>query len=541
MAIVALINLLIVIFDLTYTPLRNFWLLGNFQILNLKVPVPLPPPLSEPLPRPFDSLCRPMGEKPAKATLITQCYDPIKGIETHRDTAAYLATVDRLQDLVNDQGRRSLESPDDPEVTATLQILSQLSADMISSNPFETADKSGTLEKIKNLMRDHMEHELKQLSPAEIEQLLPQSSPSSTARTSGTTGTTTASRAAISRSRVSATAAFRVFWSPAYLNANNWKQEMAWFDTNLRPLLQTNYYRTISENGLPTNHFWAIDAPFVILFLAEFLARTFYLSRRSTGVSWVGAMVWRWYDIPLFFPFGLLFPNWAWLRILPVTVRLHQSRLVDMHQVREQATQGFVSSIAEELTEVVVIQVIDQTQAAVQRGDFTQLIAQATKSRVDINNVDEVAEISKLVVQLLVYQVLPKVQPDLEALLSHTVESVLKQSPAYQTLKNLPGFENLQTQFTDRLVKEVTQASYNTLTGALEDPIGAELTRRLIQHLGETLRSEIQRQQVLPEMQPLLIDLLEEIKLSYVQRSTEVNAEKLMEETRQLRQISRRR
>lgn len=527
MAIVALINLLIVIFDLTYVPLRNFWLLGNLQILNLKVPIPLPPPLSAPLPPPFDTICRTAGEKPEKASLITQCYDPVKGIEAHRDTEAYLATVDRLQDLVNDQGRRSLDEPEDPEVVATLQTLGQLSTDMISSNPFESADKSGTLEKIKNLMRDHMEDELQKLGPAELEQIL---QPSSSGR---------ATRSTLSRSRVSATAAFRVFWSPAYLNANNWKQEMTWFNTNLRPLLQTNYYRSISENGLPTNHFWAIDAPFVTLFLVEFLARTFYLSRRSTGVSWLGAMVWRWYDILLFFPFGLLFPNWAWLRILPVTVRLHQSRLVNMNQIREQATQGFVSSIAEELTEVVVIQVIDQTQSAIQRGDFAQLIAQATKSRVDINNVDEVAEISRLVVQLLVYQVLPKVQPDLEALLSHTVETVLKQSPAYQTLKNLPGFENLQTQFTNRLVKEVTQASYNTLTGALEDPIGAELSRRLVQHLGETLRSEIQRQHVLPEMQPLLIDLLEEIKLSYVQRSTEVNAERLMEETRQLRQVSR--
>jgi hypothetical protein len=45
-------------------------------------------------------------------------------------------------------------------------------------------------------------------------------------------------------------------------------------------LIQTNYYRSIEENGEFTNQFWLLDAPFVILFAIEFLARTWYISRQ---------------------------------------------------------------------------------------------------------------------------------------------------------------------------------------------------------------------------------------------------------------------
>lgn len=517
MAIVALANFGLVLFDLTYVPLRNFWLLGNLKLWTLTIPIPLPPP----------AICPPLTETPPdRATLITQCYDRIKGIEPHRDTERYLATIDELQADVQRQGLNALTSP---EITADLQEVSRLSTEMIATNPFQAADKSGTLERIKNLMRDHMRSQLATLKPAVIQNPF-------------LAETTSPSRAVPTRFKraVSASDAFRVFWSPVHLNAANWSQEITWFNTHIRPLVQTNYYRSISENGEYTNNFWILDAPFVGLFLLEFLARTFYISRRYTGVSWFGAMVWRWYDLPLIFPFGLLFSSWAWLRIISVLVRLHQARLVNMERIRDQATQGFVSSIAEEITEVVIVQVIDQTQAAIRRGDLSRMLQQATKTRIDINNIDEVAELTKILVQMTVYHVFPKIQPDVEALLSHNIEGVLNQSPGYQAIVNLPGgLGTLPKQFTDRLVQEVVKAAHTTFKAALEDQVGSDLTNRLVHHLSEAVVAEIQKQNILPEVQALLNDLLEEIKLSYVGRSSDIDAETVMEERRQLKQIAR--
>ncbi|PTT96546.1 hypothetical protein DBR45_43200, partial [Pseudomonas sp. HMWF031] len=66
-ATIAAINLAWVIFDVTYVPLRNFWLqrtLFPLPSLNLAVPLPWLPN-------------------------ITPAYDGIKGIEPHRDTQGY--------------------------------------------------------------------------------------------------------------------------------------------------------------------------------------------------------------------------------------------------------------------------------------------------------------------------------------------------------------------------------------------------------------------------------------------------------------------
>jgi len=518
MAIAATVNLLLILFDLTYVSFRNFWLLGNVKVpvLEWSVPLPLPP----------GAICSiPGGQQPDQETLITRCYDWIKGIEPHRDTEYYLATVNRLKQQVQQQGTNKLKAP---EIQATLKELGQLSGEMISSNPFAVSEKNGTLEKIKNLMRDRLRKSLATLSPQMVEDpFQPKASPAEQRR---------------SQPKVSATDAFRVFWSPAHLNSRNWDQEIRWFDDSLRPLIQTNYFRSIAETGAFTNQFWKIDLGFWLLFLVEFLARTYYLSRRHPGVKWLDAMVWRWYDLPLIFPFGFLFPEWAWLRVFSTTIRLHQAHLIDLDRIKQQATQGFVGSIAEELTEVVVVQVINQTQDAIRRGDMAQWLQQPRKGKpITVNNVDEVAEIATLLVKLTVYQVLPKIQPELSALVQHNVDTVLNQTPAYRALKNLPGFDGLTTQLGDRLIAQVLETLASGLSTALEDGENAELSRRLVEQVTQSFRDELQEQNVLKQIQSLLTDLLEEVKLNYVQQSTDLDVDAMMQETRQLRQIASRR
>jgi hypothetical protein len=115
MAIIATINLGLVLFNLSYVPWRDFYLRHLPQ--------------------------------------ITRIYDPIKGIEPHRETENYLNTVYKLQEAVNQTGLNSQEAK------TQLEELSRLSTEMIDNNPFAAAGKSGTLEKIKNRMRDRLKQE----------------------------------------------------------------------------------------------------------------------------------------------------------------------------------------------------------------------------------------------------------------------------------------------------------------------------------------------------------------------------------------------
>ena len=454
-ALVALGNFSLVLFDISYVPWRDFYF--------------------------------------RQWPVITQIYDPFKGITPHRETQKYLETLEELKNQVVQTGLPS------PQVAAKLQEINNLSANMIDEDPFRVASKSGTLEKIKDRMRDRTPN--------------PQQS---------------------------AKRSFKTFWSPEYLSKQGWQQEITWFDAKIKPLIATNYYRAIGENGEFTDNFWQIDLPFIAIFAIEFLARTYFISRRHRSVTWRAAMLWRWYDIFLLLPF------WRLLRILPVTIRIHQAKMPDLQPIRTQISRGFVANFAQELTEVVVIQLINQMQQSITTGELARQLFQSQKQRyLDINNINEIEAIATHLVQITVYKVLPQLQPDLEALLRYNIELFLKQSPLYQGWKQVPGLGNLPAQLAEQLVAELSklvtlgpQDAYEAFKIASEDPVGTKLSSQLVQHFGQALGAELQQQQTWQEIQILLCDFLEEFKINYIQRLSEEDFEKILEQAKELQRIA---
>ena len=455
MALTALANLSLVLFDISYIPWRDFY---------------------------FRQLPR-----------LTQIYDPFKGIEPNRDTQKYLETVEELKSQVVETGLPS------NQVAAKLEQLKTLSAKTIDEDPFRVASKSGILEKIKDRMRDRIPN--------------PQDS---------------------------AKQSFQTFWSQEYLTKKGWQQEITWFDSSIKPLIATNYYRKIGENGEFTDSFWLLDLPFIAVFAIEFLARTYLISRRHPSVTWRAAMLWRWYDIFLLLPF------WRLLRIIPVTIRIHQAKMPDLQPIRAQISRGFVANFAQELTEVVVIQLINQMQQSVTTGSLARQLFQSQKQRyLDINNINEIEAIASRLVQVTVYKVLPQLQPDLEALLGYNIEIFLKQSPLYQGFQQVPGLGNLPAQLAEQLVAELSklaalgpQNAYEAFKTASEDPVGTKLSNQLVQHFGQALGAELQGEQTLQEIQLLVRDFLEEFKINYIQRLSSEDFEKILEQAKQLQQIA---
>jgi len=467
MEIVAVGNLILVAFDMSYVRMRNLWLQGNIPIpiVGGTIKAPVPP--------------------------IASWYDPVKEIEPHRDTAAYLQQVDALEAQIRKTGVRS------PSSEALLEELRVRSVKMIEENPFQVANKSGTLEKIKNRMRDLIDNE--QDSSKEV---------------------------------------FKTFWSQEYLATASPAQGLGFFEEEIRPLIETNYFRSSDETGEFTDKFWQLDLPFAILFILEFLARTFYISRQYTSIGWQEAMLWRWYDIFLFLPF------FRWLRVIPVTIRLNDAELIDLEPVRAQFSRGFVASFAGELTEVAIVQTINQVQKSVKSGDLArQVFESVNRPYIDLNNINEAEAISGRLVQLTLYEVLPEIEPDLRAWLNHNIESILSQSPVYQGLHALPGLNQLPAQLTLQIATQVskllTEGSQSLYDAIINDPIGGELTNKLVQHFSQALGSEIQQKQNLQELESLIYDFLEEVKINYVQQLSQEDIEQILEQTRQLQQGSK--
>ena len=82
-ALIATANLAWLLFDITYLPFRNFWLHRNLY------PIPSMP------------LVVPLQWLPD----ITKFYDPIKGIEPHPQTEAYLRHFEKLDKTLSQESR----------------------------------------------------------------------------------------------------------------------------------------------------------------------------------------------------------------------------------------------------------------------------------------------------------------------------------------------------------------------------------------------------------------------------------------------------
>ncbi|MGB3615994.1 MAG: hypothetical protein WBA10_19535, partial [Elainellaceae cyanobacterium] len=253
MAAIALVNFGLVAFDYSYVPLRDYYL------------------------RFFPEFTRWYGGK-------------FKGMEPERVTAAYLKRVEDLEQQVVEDGISS------PAVQQLLSDLQTRSEAIIDENPFELADKTGALERIKTRIRDRVGDATNQ----EFE---------------------------------SSKDAFETFWSQGYLSQQDYTEEIGFFNSEIRPLFEANYYRSIDSplfglSGIPTDRFILIDIWFIGIFAVEFLARTWWLQRRYSDTSWLDTMMWRWYDIFLLIPF------WRWLRAIPVITRINQSNLIDLDPIR---------------------------------------------------------------------------------------------------------------------------------------------------------------------------------------------------------------
>lgn len=443
-AILAVINLLLVLFDISYIRFRDIYL--QF----------------------FPD--------------FTQWYGEVfKGIVPERTTVKYLNTIDQLEEQVAQTGLQSLQAE---SLLADLQIQSEA---IIDENPFEIADKSGTLERIKNSVRDRVEVE-------------------------------------------SSKAAFNEFWSTNYLTKQGWTQEINYFNEDIVPLFETNYFRGIGENGRPTDDFWKIDIWFVAFFAAELVLRTFYISRRYKNYTWLDALLLRWYDLFFFLPF------WRWLRVIPVAVRVNQSQLVNLIPLRNRVNRIFISTFAVELTEIVVLRIVDQVQNLIREGDVSEwLLALGAKQQyIDINGVNEVEAITSKLTTITMYQVLPNVKPEIDALLRHSVMQALNQAPGFQAFQGLPGIGNLSDQIAQQVIGQVSENLYQLATGVIEDEQGAALGRNLLTKIGDTLRHEVQQDNTVDELEQWTVALLEEIKINYVKQLSFEDIDRLREENYKL-------
>ncbi len=449
-ALWASVNLLWVGFDLTYVPLRTFWLqrtLYPFPSLPLALPLTLLPS-------------------------ITPYYDPIKGIEPHRQTQAYLAAFRQLD-------QQLLKDPAAPAAQALRRRQLALTDQIIDDNPFLVSGQSGSLETVKNRLRQ---------------------------------------RAGLDSAKLSNARLLSVDW----LQRHPWQGERRFWQQQVLPLIETCYWRSIDETGHPSDHFWWYDLVlFQGVFVLDIGLRMLRLRRRLPGLSWRDALLRRWIDLPL------LLPIWRWSRLPPVVMRLSGAGLINIEPLRAVISRAVVSLLALELFEVLALQLVDGTQSLIRSPQWPRWIRNLrSHQRASLAEGGDLVELLRLWGPLVLGQVAPRLSPELQAVLSHALQ---------QSFRGGAMGAQLSSQLSAAVVESLLDLSRSTGKRLSQpDNRQVELLLRFADRFLDELGGALEAGSTLERSQQLLCSLLQDLKLTYLAQVNRAGIDALMDELDEL-------
>ena len=254
-------------------------------------------------------------------------------------------------------------------------------------------------------------------------------------------------------------------------------------------------------------------------------------SIKTPNTNWLDALLRRWYDAIL------LIPAWRWLRILPVSVRLHKSGLVNMERVLAQTTHEPAAYLADRVSTFLMVRFINQAKESIETGEVTQSLLNSSPY-VQVSDVDKIDAITDRILQLTIYKVLPRVKPDLESLLRYSLAEAVQGSDLYQGLQQIPGLSALPAETLDQFSDYLATTTCDVLASSYADLEGRERFEELTSNFKQVLRQELQDEKTQAELQKWLSDWLEELKINYVQQSHKPNPEQTLDEAEKLRESS---
>ncbi|MDY7005973.1 MAG: hypothetical protein SWX82_19105 [Cyanobacteriota bacterium] len=437
-------------------------------------------------------------------------YDLIKGIEPFRDSQNYLIAVSELKILLEKKG---LEGE---EIESLLQELRSSSTELIDRDyDFQIVNQILVLTQIKYRMKQHIYSQI----PDSNMSLTP------TLQILQSLNLLQYLAPEILLADKSSKIAFNIFWSRQHLERYKWQQELDFFSEDIQFLMHSFYFRDLGKNGEFVDRFWLVDLPWMIIFWIEFIGRTLLIGCRSNLSLW-GAVKKRWYDVFLLQPWLPL------LRIITAFIRLQKVKLPDMKQLYTNIRFKLIGNFAQEIIQVVVAGSINQLQNNISKGSLKKAIFesknQSEKVDVDKNDRGKVQEIINSMFEVTACRVLPEIYPDIEDFLRYQVEKSMQQLSIYRRLQKIPFLRRLPDKIANNLVIQISstiargpQKVYQTDVPL--DPVSIKLRQELVKQFTTKLLSELQEKQAFEEIEILMINLLEEIKSSYVKPSKKTN------------------
>lgn len=452
--VLAIVNLALVFFDYTYVDLRHVYQQNGW-------------------------------------TQLVDNYDRIKGIEPHRVTDDYKKSAERAFRLVE-------ASPDDPFTQAALADMVEKTKAMLKEDPFLTAGLRGVSEQMKNDVRKHMW--LKTVRPDEAVRWGHAWSPERVK-----------ARLTLHKKPwegLSATQSWTTFWSAENLRGRLHEEEL-WFESEIKPHLDRNYWQTYGEDGRPNDNFWIIDCFFLPIFLGEFMLRGIGGVQRGVYKDFRSFFATRWYDAVYFLPVLVyaLPPSLQGplhlVRVISVGARMERLGLINPVAI----VQARVAKVLDMITDIVNVKLLSNYQDGVRRFDLEESMNTLTPVQRQ-----QLAVLIEKNLSMVVSKVLPDVMDEAERLIVRSAAQALEEAPAYKQFKQLPFFGALPEQLIGRVVTDTIAQMQVQMLKQVSDPENVRLTKELITAIAESLLRHMAEVGTEDQVKAMVVDVLEEQK-----------------------------
>jgi hypothetical protein len=432
------------------------------------------------------------------APAIARAYDPIKAVEDDAQTEAYL-----------ELSAKYFANPSPAEQAALAEDLIAVSEKMAAENPFAKSGQSVNLYRATRALLGFVAGAQGGASPAE------------TGRPGGSPGTDRVVDAATelllplprpgevrgdrSFETVPAfAAASKIFWGEERFRTD--PEARRFFRDIIRPLFEVNFNRRRALDGSYEDFFLLIDGPFLLVFLIEFLTRWGLAVRRRELVRWWLFPIYNWYDVLGLIPFAE-FRVFRLFRVLSIYVRLHRSDLTSIgDDFVSRTVKRYSAILTEEVSDRVAARILTEMQDEIQRGASIDIFLSALEPRREA--------IKKLIVgNVRRFAEGRPGEPTTRALLATSLEEAARNVPS---LTLVPDFVK------ERLTREIGVAVFDaineTLAKSVQGERGEEIVGEVVDLILDDILREGQGSPVDELYRAISLDVLENMKKTVSQK-----------------------
>lgn len=298
--------------------------------------------------------------------------------------------------------------------------------------------------------------------------------------------------------------AFAWFWRDSNRSL---EEKIQIFNSTYREKFDLNYYRAIASDGNFVNNYLLLDAPFLFFFIAEFSISWFLAIRNKTYIAWFLYPIYHWYDVLGLIPL-VEFRFFRLIRVYKIYLMLQTNQFTRIlgNDLISRTIRYYSNIIKEEISDLVTIQILTETQNEVKSGNsLDQLVNAIDQNRselkkVAINNIAKSAQ-----------------NPNLQALIENLVTEISE-----RVSKNLKPISLLPTGFQDKIAHQMSVSIYQAVSSAsialANDPSGRKSIENLIDYLIDEMLLVAQDPDMVKLNTNITVALIENMKKSIAEK-----------------------